>query len=467
MPAVPPSRLQPPDPPATHGHRGPQTQELRDRNHTAPSAACVCPPTEAKAVSVCFRGGIILIYEHPAKAATHLLPTTTPRYSSSSSSKSGATTPWTYTTTIVASQTPQTVKDLPLPPPVLQPLRKHETTGRAPPPRRRAEPAPQGLGLLVVLPGVLVALLSGGFATTFFLYLALHRGGDAPPFSHGFYVDEGMNGSSPLLGLVASTVITNVVWLVGFPILATMAAYCIAGSWLSYQQHPRSEEPNLLTPLQYGLLFKLFSAPGPRSTYQVGAYLANRRARVAAPSFFSTAFILMASVLGLSYLISAADLWLHTVSTVVLMPSHSDTHDITTPLAPALSYILLLYLHAALAALLTLRAALLRSPPLRPAPAEYPAPPPVPTALRLAHVQLTDALAPVAARLSSRRMGMGTGAAHNTEALFVEDVNTARVEVGVWAPDGDGAERRRRWGDGRGDGVFGVYKKVVAWRGEI
>ncbi|KAJ7127488.1 hypothetical protein C8R46DRAFT_1237241 [Mycena filopes] len=418
----------------------------------------------------------------PAKAATHLLPTTTPRYSSSSSSKSGATTPWTYTTTIVASQTPQTVKDLPLPPPVLQPLRKHETTGRAPPPRRRAEPAPQGLGLLVVLPGVLVALLSAGFATTFFLYLALHRGGDAPPFSHGFYVDEGMNGSSPLLGLVASTVVTNVVWLVGFPILATMAAYCIAGAWLSYQQHPRSEEPNLLTPLQYGLLFKLFSAPGPRSTYQAGAYLANRRGRVAAPSFFSTAFILMASVLGLSYLISAADLWLHTVSTVVLMPSHTHaglaaaaSHDAPPPtlrshypIAPALSYILLLYLHAALAALLTLRAALLRSQPLRPAPArtsaEYPAPPPAPTALRLAHVQLTDALAPVAARLSSRRMG---AVQHDAEALFVEDVNTARVQVGVWARDGDGGERRRRWGDGRGDGVFGVYKKVVAWRGEI
>ncbi|KAJ7155212.1 hypothetical protein C8R46DRAFT_1041388 [Mycena filopes] len=431
----------------------------------------------------------------PAKAATHLfLPTTTPRYSSSSSSKSGVTTPWTYTTTIAASQTPQTIKDLPLPPPVLQPLRKHETTGRAPPPRRRPEPEPQHLGLLVVLPGVLVSLLSTGFATTFFLYLALHRGGDAPPFSHGFYVDEGMDGSSPLLGLVASTVITNVVWLVGFPVLASMAAYCIAGSWLSYQQHPRSEAPNLLTPLQYGLLFKLFSAPGPRSTYQAGAYLANRRARVAAPSFFSTAFVLMASVLGLSYLISAADLWLHTVATVALMPppappSHTldalaASHDAPPPtlpshypLAPALTYILLLYLHAALAALLTLRAALLRSPPLRPAPApasasaQYPPPPPAPTALRLAHVQLTDALAPVAARLSSRRMGMGMGTGHDAdgEALFVEDVNTARVEVGVWARDGEGEGGRmgRRWGDGRGDGVFGVYKKVVPWRGEI
>ncbi|KAF8146465.1 hypothetical protein K438DRAFT_1990731 [Mycena galopus ATCC 62051] len=43
---------------------------------------------------------------------------------------------------------------------------------------------------------------------------------------------------------------TNLVWLLGFPILISMTAYCIAGSWLSYQQHPRSERPNLLTTLQ-------------------------------------------------------------------------------------------------------------------------------------------------------------------------------------------------------------------------
>lgn len=135
----------------------------------------------------------------------------TPRSSSSSSSssKSGATTPWTYTT-VVASQTPQTIKDLPLPPTVLQPLRKHETTGRAPPPLRGGEPMPQGLGLYVVLPGVIVTLLSAGFATTFFLYLSIRRGDDTPSISHGFYVDERTDTGSPLLGLVASTVIVRV-----------------------------------------------------------------------------------------------------------------------------------------------------------------------------------------------------------------------------------------------------------------
>ncbi|KAJ6516635.1 hypothetical protein C8R47DRAFT_1313047 [Mycena vitilis] len=425
----------------------------------------------------------------PLAAYTVSLPTQT-RTSRSSSSSS---TPWTYTTMVEPTSQIAQTKDLPLPPSVLQPLRKHETTGKAPPPRRHKEPPPQGLGWLVVIPGLIVALLSAGLATTLFVYLAVRRDGDAPPFLHGFYVDEMSGAGSPLLGLLASTVITNVVWLLGCPVLISMVAYCIAGSWLSYQQHPRSSRPNLLTPLQYGLLFKLFSAPGPGSVYQVGNYIANRRSRIATPAFFTTAFVLVLGVLGLTYLLSAADIWLHAVSTVVLIPAppigriaHHDLDESPVPpphqpgptpppllrghypLAPVLTYLILLYLHALLAAALTLWTATLRSPRLTPARAEslhpsttWPAPP-VPTAIRLAALHLTDALAPIAARLSGRRE------AHPVlgrlgPALFVEDVNTARVEVGVWARDG----QRRRWGDTSGDRVFGVYKKVLPYKGEI
>ncbi|KAF8181913.1 hypothetical protein K438DRAFT_1174484 [Mycena galopus ATCC 62051] len=455
-------------------------------------------------------------------AATYAVSLPTPR-SSTSSSPSGMVTPWTYTTMV--EQTPHTdTRDLPpLPPPpsALQPLRKPEspqTPGKAFSPHRRRDPPLHGLGWLVVIPGLIVVLLSAGLATTFFLYLLMRRDGDAPSFVYGFYVDEMTNAGSPLLGLLVSTIITNVVWLLGFPILISMTAYCIAGSWLSYQQHPRSERPNLLTPLQYGLLFKLLSAPGPASAYQVGSYIANRRSRVATPAFFTTAFFLVSGVLSLTYLISAADIWLHAVSAVVVVtpspsspafpgapsppvppfdasPDLSATLSATSaapppqpvlcghyPLAPALTYILLLYLHALLAATLTLWTALLRSPRLTPALASsgsissradvedarsatttWPAPP-IPTALRLAHLHLTDALAPVAARLSARREAhpavgrLGPG-------LFVEDVNTARVEVGVWARDGGGG--RKRWGDMSGDRVFGVYKKVLPWKGEI
>ncbi|KAJ7731823.1 hypothetical protein DFH07DRAFT_1065675 [Mycena maculata] len=426
-----------------------------------------------------------------ASSPVALLPVRppTPKSSASSSRSSTTATPWTYTTVVEPSHTPRSeVKDLPRPPSILYPLRKHETTGRAPPPRRRKELPPQGLGWLVVIPGLIVALVSAGLATSLFLYLALRTDGNAPSFLHGFLVDEMRSGTAPLFGLLASTVTTNVIWLVGFPVLVSMAAYCVAGSWLSHQQHPRSERPNLLTPLQYGLLFKLMSSPGPASSYEVGSYLINRRARVDAPSFFTTAFLLVSGVLGISYLISLADIWLHAAAAVVLLqpqaagPASDATFAASAspqtlsppsvlrghyPLAPTVTYLLLLYLHALLATALTLWTVSLRSPVLRPVTelplhsTTWPAPP-VPTALRLAHLHLRDALAPVAARLSGRREAhpalgrLGRG-------LFVEDLNTARVEVGVWARDGE----RRRWGDTTGDRVFGVYKKVLPYKGEI
>ncbi|KAJ7203323.1 armadillo-type protein [Mycena pura] len=412
----------------------------------------------------------------------------TPR-SSASSSWSGAETPWTFTTMVTAgSVTPRTDdKALPFPPSVLQPLRKHEPLGKAAAPRRRAEAPPAGLGWLALLPGMLVALLSAGSATTLLLYLTMRRDAAAPPFTHGFYVDELRHDGAPLLGLLAASVITNIIWFIGFPVLISLAAYCVAGAWLSYQQRPRSSRPQLLTPLQYALLFQLFSAPSPSSTYQAAAYLARPRSRVPAPAFFPSAVFLAASILCLSSLISIADTWLHAAAAVVVvLPAPAlasnealDAARLTPflrghyPLAPALAYLVLVYLHALLAALLTLSVACLRSPRLgaRSAPTPpsaddpahdpergstsssattaYPVAPPPPTALALAHAQLTDCLTPVAARLSTR--GHARLSAHGA-ALFVEDANTARVEVGVWTRDGHST--RHRWGDVGGDRVY-------------
>ncbi|KAK7007764.1 hypothetical protein R3P38DRAFT_3211408 [Favolaschia claudopus] len=479
------------------------------------------------------------------------LPTTTPRSSSSSSSTTsspppsppptGAATPWTHATTIdvVELPTPPTAtKALPLPPSVLQPLRKDDLgkgfAVSAASRRRRADPPLQRIGWLVVIPGMIVSLLSAGLATSLLLYLAMRHDGDGDGGGGGFYVDEvAMSGGkeeggmAPLVGLLASTIITNLVWLIGFPVLVSMSAYWIAASWLSHQQRSRSDQrPNLLTPLQYGLLFKLFSSPGPTSTYQVGSYIANGRMRVKTPAFFSTAFVLVSGILGVTYLISAADIWLHAAAAVVVIDarssiahphvssavaastSSSDTPVIPAPplrlrghypLAPTITYLTLLYLHALLALTLTLlllsaprtRSPILESPSLPSSDLHpthtrstststtiWPSPTPRPTVLQLAHRELTDGLAPIAARLSSRRSMAGGG------VLFVEDVNTARVEVGVWEASGryenegksegggggggGGLGRKRsRWGDASADRVFGVYKKVVPYRGEI
>ncbi|KAK6969184.1 hypothetical protein R3P38DRAFT_3504608 [Favolaschia claudopus] len=450
----------------------------------------------------------------------------------------GAATPWTHATTVdvVELPTPPTAtKALPLPPSVLQPLRKDDLgkgfAVSAASRRRRADPPLQRIGWLVVIPGLIVSLLSAGLATSLLLYLAMRHDGDGEGRGGGFYVDEVSmsggeeGGKAPLVGLLASTIITNLVWLIGFPVLISMSAYWIAASWLSYQQRPRSDQrPHLLTPLQYGLLFKLFSSPGPTSTYQVASYIANRRMRVKTPAFFSTAFVLVSGILGVTYLISAADIWLHAAAAVVVIDAHSSlprshvssalassTSSSNTPiipapplrlrghypLAPTITYLTLLYLHALLALALTLlllsaprtRSPILESPPLPSSDLHpshtrstststtiWPSPAPRPTVLQLAHRELTDGLAPIAARLSSRRSMAGGG------VLFVEDVNTARVEVGVWEASGryesegkiDGGggggglgRKRSRWGDASADRVFGVYKKVVPYRGEI
>ncbi|KAK7040409.1 hypothetical protein R3P38DRAFT_3460488 [Favolaschia claudopus] len=494
------------------------------------------------------------------------LPTTTPRSSSSSSSTTsspppsppltGAATPWTHATTIdvVELLTPLTAtKALPLPPSVLQPLRKDDlgkgfavsAASRC----RRADPPLQRIGWLVVIPGLMVSLLSAGLATSLLLYLAMRHDGDGDGGGGGFYVDEvAISGGreegvrAPLVGLLASTIIVRflfavysspsltlpgldeLVWLIGFPVLLSLKAYWAAASWLSYQQCPRSDQrPNLLTPLQYGLLFKLLSSPGPTSTYQVGSYIANGRMRVKTPAFFSTAFVLVSGILGVTYLISAADIWLHAAAAVVVIDAHSslprshvssalasstssssDTPIIPAPplrlrghypLAPTITYLTLLYLHTLLALTLTLlllsaprtRSPILESPPLPSSDLHpthtrstststtiWPSPARRPTVLQLAHRELTDGLAPIAARLSSRRSMAGGG------VLFVEDVNMARVEVGVWEASGryesegktggGGAglgRKRSRWGDASADRVFGVYKKDVPYRGEI
>ncbi|KAJ7092299.1 hypothetical protein B0H15DRAFT_947866 [Mycena belliarum] len=435
----------------------------------------------------------------------------TPR-SSASSARSSVGTPWTHTTVVTST--------LPKPLPALQPLRKHETLGRAPP-RRRPPPPPEGVGWLVVLPGLVVALLSAALATCLLLYLALRHSGDAPSLVHGFYIDEPTSSGTPMWGLLLSTIITNVVWHLGLPVLVSMCAYCIGGAWMSSQQHPPSEQPHLPTPLQYALLFKLLSTPGPASVAQAGTYLAHGRARVPAPAFFTAALVLVASVLGLTYLISLADLWLHAAATVVALPSPSapSSHPASLapppvlrghyPLPPALAYLALLYLHALLALLLALRTLTLRAPALTPASASatYPAPR-APPALRLAHAHLTNALAPIAARLARTQRPAAAGG--GGDALFVEDANSARLALGVWRRDAPPA--RRRWwegdveagvggdsgvrasggesghsgpgeggaggwdwddhGDGDGQaggraGVFGVYKSVAPWKGEI
>ncbi|KAJ7061691.1 hypothetical protein C8F01DRAFT_144838 [Mycena amicta] len=511
--------------------------------------------TQSPPMPIIVLSPVIPLTPRPSTSSSSSRSTTT----SSSSSPSGTPTMIaTHTRTTTACPTPRgadyaethnlnriftaSAKTLPLPPPVLQPLRKHDFivslgAGSRRPGRRRVDPPKVWLGWLIVLPGVLVALLSAGLATTLLLYLAVRRGKEIedqiPGRTRGFFVDEvsirGDGGEDLLVqaqlwGLFGTTVITNIIWVISFPILMSLSAYCIASSWLSYQQRPRSLRADLLTPLQYALLFRLFTSPGPSAVAQASGYLASRHGRVPAPAFFARGVVLAGTVLMLSYLISIANMWLHGTARVVLLtPPHPSSTPIMRgyyPFAPTVSYLLLLYLHALFAVLVTIRVACLRAPRImfaertpeaEPVPNpnakdveagmpvdrdiqeldnssstsvsvySYPTKPKHPSSLALAHTQLTSPFAPIAALLAApaRLAGSGFSRAEGlVRALWVEDINTARVEVGVWRRDKDagGAAKRstgkrRRWGDLEADtdkdGVFGVYKKVVAWRGEI
>ncbi|CAK5278709.1 unnamed protein product [Mycena citricolor] len=370
----------------------------------------------------------------------------------------------------------------------LSPLRKHDlydwaergdeiassepsTMRRMSTKRRRREPPLVSLGWRIVLPGALYTLLSASSATGTLLYLML-RG------THGeenvFYLKE--DGSRASLRLLLwTTIMSNVVSFVGCPLLIGLAAYWLAAASVKFQQQPDTNAPDeshLMTPLQYGLLLKLFASPSPRSVLEVAGYLQHRRTRVGAPGFFAQGALLVGGILSIGHLLSLTDIWLHVTSYTVSVPLTQQLYA-CYPFIPTLAYIVLLYLHSGLALGLTFVVAMLRSPPVSSgsddeALAEtvvYPGPR-LPTLVELTHLHLTDPLASVAARLSGRRTQPSTSG----RALFVEDVNTARVMFGFWEQETgrliDG-KRKSRWGDASHDRVFGVYKEIVPWKGEI
>ncbi|KAF7296189.1 hypothetical protein HMN09_01087500 [Mycena chlorophos] len=435
-------------------------------------------------------------------------------------------------------------------------------------------------------------------ATTLLCFLLNTHGTRSAGSERGFIVDEWGHTamSKPLWGLFASTLAANIISTISFPILLSLSAYCIAAPWLDLQERKSTIETTLMTPLQYALLFRIFSSPGPISVAQAMSYIRRRKRRAAAPAYFSSGIALAGALLVLSYSISIANLWLHATARVVISKSADNpAFRGYYPPAPSLVFVVLLYLHALLSGFITIRVASLRSshivfqerkspageatrvsvdtfeakkdteeehkidvfpvalPPTRtprppglllsaapeittatPTVAVVPLPlpavtphrerqhppaaaslaqssaaassrsstasshsPQIPTALALAHKQLTSPFAPIAALLASRSRLAGSGARRSEGligALWVEDANTARVEVGIWrrskltvggrersasvrtattSNSGTtvGTGRRSRWGDLEADvdddGVFGVYKRIVPWRGEI
>ncbi|KAJ7681792.1 hypothetical protein B0H17DRAFT_1205604 [Mycena rosella] len=318
----------------------------------------------------------------------------------------------------VATDSDKALPDAPI---MLTPLRKHAPSPFFPG-RQLAfttqPPAPPTHGRLrwvLLLPALLVGLLVFVLATILLLYFFVLRRVPGAAVAPVILVAEPTHG---LLGLTISTLATHTA-SIGAPVLVSVAGYCVAGTWLKEQAFPRQTRVALPTPLQYAHMVQVLVTARPISVYRASLYLRSRRTRV--PRAFRVALALTGLVLGLSYTLILADVWLHAASSVV------DGRG-RYPLAPALAYLALLYAYALTAGGIYLWAARLRAPLVRGR-----------SAAQLAHRRLADPLALIGALYP---------AAHpdDAEDPSEENENTARLELGT-----DDAD------------AFGVYQRPAPW----
>ncbi|KAJ7311490.1 hypothetical protein DFH08DRAFT_1045377 [Mycena albidolilacea] len=232
-------------------------------------------------------------------------------------------------------------KALPNAPEILTPLRKHQPSpfnftrsqsspifGRSASPffnqsrwnsreltfrQPRPTPSDGTLRWTFPLPALIIALLSFTMATILLLYLVAVRRVSTPDAS-AIFVSE--LATDTLVGLTISTVATHMV-SISVPFLIYVAAYCVAGKWLQEQEFPGQTRPALPTPLQYGFMVKMFTTSSVTSVFQAGQYMRAWRPTIQFPRAFHLALTLTTLILGLSYSLILADIWLHGASSVV------------------------------------------------------------------------------------------------------------------------------------------------------
>ncbi|KAJ7589152.1 hypothetical protein C8J56DRAFT_30822 [Mycena floridula] len=366
------------------------------------------------------------------------------------------------------------IKDLPEPPPVLTPLRREQpspfpwTNYRPVQPEERVEESrvTGQIRWVLALPALLIMLLVAGLASFLLVYITVSfRVQDSS--TTAFYVKE----QGHLSGLTISTFITYIVSL-SSPFLIFIAAFCISGTWLLSQ-----EQGGRPTALQYGLIMNMVSCPGIRSICRAAKYLVQRKRRVYAPWLVPIAFSWVVGIIGLVFLISIVDFWLHAASSVVSSPAlldgsmewtSSDANEsnfilillgtssqrtnrtyslfrlgasgehvavtvaqislfeslLTShyPRAPFLLYIFLLYLYSSLAGVIYVRVLWIRTSLILADDGSHP------TALELTQRHLTDPLTLVAGLFPCRPLPFTDA---NPLRLLAENLTTPRLEIGL------------------------------------
>ncbi|KAJ7137735.1 hypothetical protein C8R44DRAFT_868114 [Mycena epipterygia] len=214
-------------------------------------------------------------------------------------------------------------KELPDAPPMLTPLRKHQPSpffNRSRWSRElsftqqpAAKPSEGRLRWVFTLPALVISLLVFAIATILLLYLVTLRQASVSDGSAIFVSELATN---TLLGLTISTVATHTV-SISVPFLVSIAAYCVAGKWLKEQEFPSQTRVALPTPLQYAFMVKMLATSNVIPVFQAGRYMRASRGRIRTPRTFHLALALTSLILGLSYSLILADVWLHGASSVV------------------------------------------------------------------------------------------------------------------------------------------------------
>ncbi|KAJ7651401.1 hypothetical protein FB45DRAFT_997966 [Roridomyces roridus] len=195
--------------------------------------------------------------------------------------------------------------------------------------------------LCVLVPALVTAVLCAGTASALIGWLVSRRvvAADNSAFGGAIVAFEGLQNnvsregllahlfdtvrsntsSSPdtssettLFGLAISSVATHLVSFT-LPFILSTFAYILASMWVQAQMRGRVD--SLPTPTQYGHLIGLCGSFGLASVYDAGKYLSRgRKARPPASTALIAAFLAALVALILNYLLSLADLWLHTTA---------------------------------------------------------------------------------------------------------------------------------------------------------
>ncbi|KAK0493950.1 hypothetical protein EDD18DRAFT_1107471 [Armillaria luteobubalina] len=202
------------------------------------------------------------------------------------------------------------------------------------------------ISVSVVVPGILIFIASAGLASALLIWLhsrriESHISREDPYFLNAIVAIEGtrtphrlddgsLESDATMYGLAMSAVSAQLVALT-VPLLLCLLGYRLASMWILAQEKER--HGSMPTAAQYGLLVKLCGSANIFSAYETVRYLRRgRERRSRAPSSLIVALTILILAVVLNYLLSAADLWLHTTASTFL---HISMTKIETESLPA------------------------------------------------------------------------------------------------------------------------------------